>query len=83
MCHAKTLELSSIQTKQTLQCTLDNSTAGKVIPAVIFDGAAAERTNHLRYHNGLHFDQMLMCGNNTEVHEGPFSVLKAMAENGI
>ena len=80
---AKTLELSSIQTKQTLQCTLDNSTAGKVIQAVIFDGAAVKRTNNLRYHNGLHFNQILMCGNNTEGHEGPFSVPKAMAEKGI
>ena len=43
---------------QTLWCTLDNRATGKTMPAVTFDGAVVERTNHLRY-LGVHFDRML------------------------
>jgi hypothetical protein len=43
---------------QTLWRTLDNKAAGKAMPAVTFDGAVVERTNHLKY-PGVHFDRML------------------------
>ena len=50
---------------QTLWCTLDNTAAGKAMPAVIFNGAVDERTNHLR-HFEIDFDRMLTYGQYVE-----------------
>jgi len=43
---------------QTLWCTFDNRAAGKLMPAVTFDGAVVKQTSHLSY-LGVHFDRML------------------------
>ena len=71
---------------QTVWCTLDNKAAGKAMPAVKFDEAVVEQTNHLRY-LGVHFDRMLTYRQHVETtalkcRKG-LSVLKAMAAKGI
>ena len=50
--------LINLDMAQTLQCTLDNRAAGKMMPAVTVDGAAVEEAGHLRY-LGIHFNIML------------------------
>ena len=56
-CH-DTRSLLNPDKAQTVWCTLDNRAAGKLMPAVIFDGAVVEQTSHLRY-LGIHFDRIL------------------------
>ena len=58
------------------------------MPAVTFDGAVFERTNHLRY-PGFHFDRMQTYRQHMETTalkcncKKGLSVLKAMAAKGI